>query len=35
MTSEYVTLGHPDRIADYISEYILDRYIEQAQQRDN
>ena len=29
MTSEYVTLGHPDRIADYISEYILDRYIEQ------
>ena len=29
MTSEYVTLGHPDRTADYISEYILDRYLEQ------
>ena len=28
MTSEYVTLGHPDRTADYISEYILDRYVE-------
>ena len=27
-TSEFVTLGHPDKIADYISEYILDRYME-------
>lgn len=27
-TSEYVTLGHPDKVADYISEYILDRVIE-------
>lgn len=27
--SEYVSLGHPDKIADYISEYLLDRYIEQ------
>lgn len=27
--SEYVSLGHPDKIADYISEYILDRLIEQ------
>lgn len=27
-TSEYVALGHPDKIADYISEYILDRYLE-------
>lgn len=28
--SEYVSLGHPDKVADYISQYILDRYIEQA-----
>ena len=28
MTSEYVTIGHPDKIADYISEYILDRFLE-------
>lgn len=28
MTSEYVSIGHPDKVADYISEYILDRYIE-------
>lgn len=28
MTSEYVTIGHPDRTADFISEYILDRYLE-------
>lgn len=28
-TSEYVSIGHPDKIADYISEYILDRLIEQ------
>lgn len=27
-TSEYVGLGHPDKVADYISEYLLDRYIE-------
>ena len=27
--SEYVSLGHPDKIADYISQYFLDRYIEQ------
>ena len=27
-TSEYVTIGHPDKVADYISEYILDRIIE-------
>lgn len=27
-TSEWVSLGHPDKVADYISEYILDRYIE-------
>lgn len=27
-TSEYVGLGHPDKVADYISEYILDRYVE-------
>ncbi len=26
--SEYVSLGHPDKIADYISQYLLDRYIE-------
>lgn len=26
--SEYVSLGHPDKIADYISEYVLDRFIE-------
>lgn len=26
-TSEYVSQGHPDRIADYISEYILDKHI--------
>ena len=26
-TSEYVTIGHPDKVADYISEYILDRII--------
>ena len=27
-TSEWVSLGHPDKVADYISEYILDRYLE-------
>lgn len=27
-TSEYVTLGHPDRTCDFISSYILDRYLE-------
>lgn len=26
--SEYVSLGHPDKIADYITEYLLDRFIE-------
>lgn len=26
--SEYVSLGHPDKIADFISEYLLDRFIE-------
>lgn len=26
--SEYVSPGHPDKVADYISEYILDRYVE-------
>ena len=26
--SQYVSLGHPDKVADYISQYILDRYIE-------
>lgn len=28
-TSEYVSIGHPDKIADFISEYILDRILEQ------
>lgn len=27
-TSEWVSPGHPDKVADYISEYILDRLIE-------
>lgn len=27
-TSEYVTIGHPDKVADFITSYILDRYIE-------
>lgn len=27
-TSEWVSLGHPDKVADYISCYILDRYLE-------
>ena len=26
--SEYVSLGHPDKLADFISEHLLDRYIE-------
>ena len=26
--SEFVSLGHPDKIADYISQYLLARYIE-------
>lgn len=26
--SEYVSIGHPDKVADYISQYLLDRYIE-------
>lgn len=25
--SEFVSLGHPDKIADYISQFLLDRYI--------
>lgn len=28
-TAEFVSLGHPDKIADYITSYILDRMIEQ------
>lgn len=28
-TAEFVSLGHPDKTADYISSYILDRLIEQ------
>lgn len=28
-TSEWVSLGHPDKVADYISEYLLDAYLEQ------
>ena len=27
-TSEWVSLGHPDTIADYISSYLLDRHLE-------
>ena len=27
-TSEWVSTGHPDKLADFISSYILDRYIE-------
>ena len=27
-TSEYCTVGHPDRMCDYIASYILDRYLE-------
>ena len=27
-TSEWVSLGHPDKVADYISSYLLDRYLE-------
>ena len=27
-TSEWVALGHPDKIADYISSYLLDRHLE-------
>lgn len=27
-TAEYVSLGHPDKIADYITSYILDRFVE-------
>ena len=28
-TAEAVSIGHPDKTADYISSYILDRLIEQ------
>ena len=27
-TSEWVSLGHPDKMADYISSFILDQYLE-------
>jgi S-adenosylmethionine synthetase len=27
-TSEWVSLGHPDKVADYISCYLLDRYLD-------
>jgi S-adenosylmethionine synthetase len=27
-TSEWASLGHPDKMADYISQYVLDRYFE-------
>lgn len=27
--SEFVSVGHPDKVADYISEYLLDRYLEE------
>lgn len=27
-TSEWVSLGHPDKVTDYITSYLLDRYIE-------
>lgn len=27
-TSEWVSIGHPDKVADYISCYLLDRYLE-------
>ena len=27
-TSEYCTVGHPDRTCDFIASYILDKYIE-------
>lgn len=29
MTSEYVSLGHPDKTADFISEWILDAALRQ------
>ena len=28
-TAEYVSIGHPDKIADFISSYLLDKLIEQ------
>lgn len=27
-TSEFVSVGHPDRVCDYISSYVLDRHLE-------
>lgn len=27
-TSEWVSVGHPDKVCDYISSYVLDRYLE-------
>ena len=29
MTSEFVSIGHPDRTCDFISSYLLDRYLEE------
>ena len=34
-TSEYVSLGHPDKVADFISCYILDRFLEKEKHRKN
>ena len=31
-TAEYVSLGHPDKTADYITSYILDRFVEKDSQ---
>ena len=30
-TSEWVSLGHPDKIADYISCYLLDCYLDRTE----
>ena len=27
-TSEYCTVGHPDRTCDFVASYILDKYLE-------
>ncbi len=34
LTSESVTEGHPDKVADYISDSILDAYLEAAEEKD-
>ncbi len=34
LTSESVTEGHPDKVADYISDSILDAYLERTEERD-